>query len=63
MSVFSICCNTGTGTAVKTVPGGALDNHFEASGTASGYEIEVAGYTYTIHYSVYPAILEFVKRV
>ena len=40
MSVFSICCNTGTGTAVKTVPGGALDNHFEASGTASGYEIE-----------------------
>ena len=49
--VFSICCNTGTGTAGKAVPEGALNSHFEASGSASGYGIEkqVAGYTYTAY--------------
>ena len=37
VGVLHLCCNTGTGTAGKAVPRGALNSHFEASGSGSGY--------------------------
>ena len=46
--VFSVCCNTGAGTAGKAVPGGALNSYFEASGSASGYGIERSSWLYII---------------
>ena len=43
MLVFSICCNTGTGTAGKTAFGDALNSHFEASGYGMGKEASSPG--------------------
>ena len=65
--VFSICCNTGTGTAGKTVPGGALNSHFEPSWSDPlGMESEVAGYTYictTLHALYHGNLYNAVSRV